>query len=192
MTSRNAKMLTKAQRGVVAFAIVAALGVAPTSALGLGTPGASAQTERAAGEPARHFRSGRSWDACGVLPYEGWQGCLNFDSVEYLSSDGATLVYSEASCTSDDAASAELETWLASSGAPGTGYRVLNRRSVGEGLIVERDVPSTEGAGDEGKMFPTPGRYVYYWLAGASVRGISGPSEVIVLELFAANPDKHW
>src|SRR5688572_2598702 len=192
MLSRNAKKLAYAPIGVLAFVIIGIFGASQASAQGLSPIAAPQQPAHTPGEQARQFRSGRSWDACGVQPYEGWQGCLNFDGVEYLSSDGATLVYMEDSCTSADAASADLEQRLASSGAPGTGYRVLRRSSVGKGLMVELDVPSTTVAASEGGMFPKPGRFVYYWLDGALVRGISGPSEGIILQLFAMNPDKHW
>lgn len=192
MLRRNTKKLARLPMGVVALSIAGVLCVAPGTAQGLDLSAIAPQSERAAGEHARQFRSGRAWDACGGQPYEGWQGCLNFDGVEYLSSDGATLLYTEDSCTSPDAASAELKHRLASAGAPGAGYRVLRQWLVGKGLMVELDVPIAAATAGEGEMLPKPGRFMYCWLEESLVRRISGPSEGIILELFARNPDKRW
>jgi hypothetical protein len=130
----------------------------------------------AVSQPRYVIKSG--WNACGGIPYKGWDGCTSQAGALLECADGAIVYSVRESCTSPKAAIAERLVVLNGSRS-GLHWKITQTTAVGEALLVELAEPvqvSPETAATS--------RWVYLWADGPSLRLIYGPDREHVMEYF--------
>lgn len=119
-----------------------------------------------------------AWNACGGIPYEGWEGCTSQSGTLLQCVDGATVYAVTEHCTSPKAVVAERLRFLNGSRS-GRNWKIIQTTRMGGALLVELSDPVQVSQ----ETVPTS-RWVYLWTDGFSLRLIYGPDREHVLEYF--------
>jgi len=120
-----------------------------------------------------------TWNACGGIPYIGWEGRLNQEGQAWKCDDGATVYFVTDGFTSDRAAEAERRARLAEQGLEGKPWRIARTDSVGDAVIVEFAKPVSVGVEED-----APNHWVITWARDKSILSIYGPDREHAMDFY--------
>jgi hypothetical protein len=120
-----------------------------------------------------------TWNACGGIPYSGWEGRLNQEGQAWKCDDGATVYFVTDGFTSDRAAETERKARLAEQGLEGKPWRIARTDTLGDAVIVEFAKPVSVGVEEDASN---------HWMIMSahdkSILSIYGPDREHVIDFY--------
>lgn len=170
---------------VTALVLACFIVVAPVSvpnALSANSPGRSRDqdvSQAGATKSPHQYTPGSITNACGVIPYEGYEGWTNSGTSEWKCVDGARVYLVHEDYVSSRGAKAERLARLKGKAPAHKPWRIAQTEAVGDTTVVELDTPVSFGAEEA-----TPSKWVIMRARGASIFLICGPDREHVMDFY--------
>ena len=129
--------------------------------------------------PKHRYESESGWNGCGVIPYEGWEGCPSEGGTALRCDDGPMVYLVRDSCTSSLAANNRLLSHLEQTDQPAKSWQIVHSEQMGEASLLE--------LANAVKVFteePASSKWVYLWTEKSTLILIYGPDREHVLDYF--------
>lgn len=123
-----------------------------------------------------------AWNGCGIIPYEGWEGCVSQTGTVLRRDDGARVYFVEENCTSPRAASDERLSRLEIGDRKEKSWRIKRRIPFGDALLIELSKPV--------QVFreqPATSRWICLWTERSSLKLIYGADREHIVDYFRAH-----
>jgi hypothetical protein len=158
---------------ILTFYVVAGMASAPDRASGQDHPKSGATN-------AEHKYTPLSiWNACGIIPYEDYDGWLHQLGLKWNCSDGAKVYAVEDNYTSARAAEAESKARLEEKGPKPEPWRIARTDSLGDATIVEFAEPVSVGLKEDASN-----HWAIMWTRDRSLFLICGPDREHVIDYY--------
>jgi hypothetical protein len=118
--------------------------------------------------------------ACGVIPYEGYEGWTGSESAKWKCDDGSRVYFVKEEFASSRGAKAERLARLKEKAPAHNPWRIAQTESVGDATIVELAAPLSFGDEETGK-------WVMIWGRNASLFSIYGPDREHVMDFYQSS-----
>jgi hypothetical protein len=167
-------------------ATILALAISVGAGLASGT--GAHQPDRAAGQDQPNAGATNSehkytpfygWNACGGIPYEGYDGQLSQEGSAWKCGDGAIVYDVTDSYTSARAAEAERMARLEEKGPKRKPWRIARTESLNDATIIEFAEPVSVRAKEN-----APNHWAIMWMRDRSLFLIYGPDREHVIDFY--------
>lgn len=122
-----------------------------------------------------------AWNGCGIIPYQGWEGCMSQTGTALKCDDGARVYFVEDHCTSPRAATDKRLSALEMGETKEKGWRIKQRIPFGDALLVELAEPVQVS-----EEKPATSRWICLWTERSSLKSIYGPDREHIVDYFQA------
>jgi hypothetical protein len=163
------------------FVVAAAISV--VRVLSANSPDLSADQDIHQTEPTKSphvYTPSSTTIACGVIPYEGYDGWTGSESVKMKCDDGSRVYFVKEEFGSSGGAKAELLARLKGKAPKHKPWRIAQTESVDDTIIVELANPLSFGDEETGK-------WVMIWRRNASLFSIFSPDREHVMDFYQSS-----